>query len=110
MTRIAIVVLSVAAMSCATPPPPPNMSPVERDIWLKRVSLGMTPMEVYRSWEEPCEKATTTTAEGETEVWTYCAICPKTQVMLGTSRGKEPTCGGRRVVTFKDRKVIQVQQ
>ena len=84
------------------------LSPMEAAALHHRVLVGMDSGQVRRAWDDPCEKHTSTTAAGTSEVWTYCMICPSTARAL---RLRAADCQKMRTVAFgPDGKVVEVQQ
>jgi hypothetical protein len=98
----AVVVLLGAMLAGCQTTRRPNwaaMEPLERDVARNVVSLGMNKV---------------TNAEGTTETWTYCAVCPETQKWVSQlttgHREKHAECEKMRQVIFVDGKVIEVRR
>jgi hypothetical protein len=93
---------------------PGEMSPLERDVLMHRVSVGMDKAQVFRSVGKACDTATQKTADGETETWVYCAVCPDTQgwvQQFTTGRdASKVTCSDQRIVKFVGGKVTEVRE
>jgi hypothetical protein len=114
----AVVVLLGAMLAGCQTTRRPNwaaMEPLERDVARNVVSLGMTIPQVKRAWDEkPCDMNKVTNAEGTTETWTYCAVCPETQKWVSQlttgHREKHAECEKMRQVIFVDGKVIEVRR
>jgi hypothetical protein len=88
---------------------PKRIDPFEQDVLRNKVSVGMTPTHVTNAWDEPCDKKRFATAEGQTELWWYCMVCPA--VLAFKEPLKERTCKQQRLVLFgTDGKVIEVQE
>jgi hypothetical protein len=113
----AVVVLLLGAMlaGCQTTRRPnwAAMEPLERDVARNVVSLGMTIPQVKRAWDEkPCDMNKVTNAEGTTETWTYCAVCPDTQMWLNRlgPNKTDGECEKMRQVIFTNGKVTEVRR
>jgi hypothetical protein len=68
------------------------------------VSVGVLKADVEELWGDPCERLSSSTADGEVETWTYCRVCRKSDAMFHAIVGGRPSswaCTGRKEVEFK---------
>ncbi len=68
----------------------------------------MTPTHVRNAWDEPCDKRTFTTPNGQLTLWQYCTPCLVVQDFK-FARKEEYCMKSRRILFSPDNKVIEVE-